>query len=393
MNAKRVCHIVHSEYPSDGRIRQQCEALVQAGYEVEVFSLRDEGESAREVVNGVRAHRMPLSRRRGGMLRYALEYVAFFVMVFVAMTRRAWKYHVVHVSNMPDFLIFSAAIPKLFGAKLILDEHDPMAELLVSKYGIEENSFVVRMLRWQEKISIRFANHVVTVNQAMRARIEKVAGGVPVSVVMNLPESWLFTPSATPPLGIPPSGRFTVLYTGTVTKTYGLSIVIDAAEHLCARIPGLLIRIVGGGDYLPALQEMVKARGLEHCIQFTGMLHYTRIPEIISQSNVGIATLNRDVLTDLCFNNKTVEYLAMGLPAVVVRTLTYDRTFPEGTVRFYEPGDRDSFEQAVIDLYEHPEKRAAMSKRGIEFSRSHNWSTEKPKYVALVDSLCKQEYN
>ena len=32
---------------------------------------------------------------------------------------------------MPDFLVFSALIPKLLGAKVVLDLHDPMPELMI----------------------------------------------------------------------------------------------------------------------------------------------------------------------------------------------------------------------------------------------------------------------
>ena len=41
-----------------------------------------------------------------------------------SLTRR---YDLVHVHNMPDILVFAALVPKVFGAKVVLDLHDPDA--------------------------------------------------------------------------------------------------------------------------------------------------------------------------------------------------------------------------------------------------------------------------
>ena len=42
---------------------------------------------------------------------------------------------------MPDMLILSALVPKLLGAKVILDLHDPMPELMQAIFGLQETDF------------------------------------------------------------------------------------------------------------------------------------------------------------------------------------------------------------------------------------------------------------
>ena len=51
------------------------------------------------------------------------------------MTRLHLKhaYDVIHVHNMPDFLVFSALFPKLLGAKVILEVQDVSPELMAAK--------------------------------------------------------------------------------------------------------------------------------------------------------------------------------------------------------------------------------------------------------------------
>ncbi len=56
------------------------------------------------------------------------------------------KYDLVHVHNMPDFLVFAAAVPKLMGSKTILDIHDIVPELYCSKFGISSNSVVFKLI-------------------------------------------------------------------------------------------------------------------------------------------------------------------------------------------------------------------------------------------------------
>ena len=49
---------------------------------------------------------------------------------------------------MPDFLIFTAVIPKLLGAKVVLDMHDLMPEVYMAKYGPRHWKWMVPVLRW-----------------------------------------------------------------------------------------------------------------------------------------------------------------------------------------------------------------------------------------------------
>ncbi|MEN6356677.1 MAG: glycosyltransferase family 4 protein [Armatimonadota bacterium] len=383
----RVCHIVQSYYPRDPRIRRQAEALAEAGHWVVVYCLRGPKEAKTEAINGVRVVRLPLSRKRGSKLRYLFEYMAFFLMVNLKMCKK--KFDVVHVSNLPDFLVFAALVPKILGAKVILDEHDPMPELFVSKYGMSPEHPVIKILKWLQKISMRFADRVLTVNDAMRELLEQHTGGRPVDVVMNLPDDKLFHADREKDCSNASSGTFTLLYTGTVSRIYGLSMVIEAVASVKSEIPGLRLKIAGEGDDLQALCELSEQLDIADSVEFLGIVSFKQIPELILQSDVGVSTLKLDPLTDLCFNNKTAEYIAMGLPAIVTRTRTVEKYYPEGIVRFFEPGNMESFSKAIVELYADQELRQQMSRKGIEFSKRSNWSTEKQKYLDLIESLAR----
>ncbi len=94
---------------------------------------------------------------------------------------------------MPDFLVFLSLIPKLFGSKIILDLHDPTPEMLITKFAENRDSWLTKMLKWQEKASIKFAHKIITTNKSFVDKF--VSRGCPpdkINIVMNSPQESIF---------------------------------------------------------------------------------------------------------------------------------------------------------------------------------------------------------
>src|SRR5205085_2917735 len=80
-----------------------------------------------------------------------------------------------------------------FGAKVILDLHDPMPELMMTIFKLEKDSWSVRLLRRIEKWSIARANVVVTVSVTFkRVFSARSCASEKVEVVMNSPDGEIF---------------------------------------------------------------------------------------------------------------------------------------------------------------------------------------------------------
>ncbi len=94
---------------------------------------------------------------------------------------------------MPDVLVFGAIVPKFLGAKVILDLHDPMPELMQTIFKLPEDSFSVLVLKRLEKWSIHFADLVLTVNLACK-KIYSSRSCHPdkIKVVINSPDDEVF---------------------------------------------------------------------------------------------------------------------------------------------------------------------------------------------------------
>src|SRR6185312_5722639 len=140
-----VLMIAYTNYATDGRVIREAEAAVDAGFAVDFLCLRTARDPAEEMIRGVRVIHLNQSRYRGkGLARYVLSYLQFFLRCFWKSTILFLRerYRVIHVNNMPDFLVFCTILPKLFGARIVLDIHDPMPNTFASKFRSGEKGWL-----------------------------------------------------------------------------------------------------------------------------------------------------------------------------------------------------------------------------------------------------------
>ena len=122
------------------------------GDKVDVIALAsDEKQPSFEVVDEVDVHRIQ-SRVRNEKNKYSYLWrlTGFCAKSLFCLGRLQLKrkYDLVHVHNVPDFLVFSAWLPKLAGTKIILDIHDILPEFFANKFRKPEDSlYAVKLLK------------------------------------------------------------------------------------------------------------------------------------------------------------------------------------------------------------------------------------------------------
>src|SRR5271165_142704 len=146
---KRVAMVTFSSYPADPRPRRAAETLLKEGMTVDLICLGDEKELKHEIRDGLDISRVPITHDRGGKLSYAYKYSSFILISASVLASRSLKrrYDLVYVHNMPDILVLSSLVPKALGAKVVLDLHDPMPELMMTIFDVPENSKSVQLLK------------------------------------------------------------------------------------------------------------------------------------------------------------------------------------------------------------------------------------------------------
>lgn len=389
--------VVHAYYPlGETRVQREALALVDAGYEVDVISLRKEGEPKRDRQESVNIYRLPVGRhKRAGPIVHLLEYLTFFLLASAKLLSLhvRQRYCVVQAHNLPDFLVFVGLVPKLMGARLILDIHDLMPEFYAASFETDMASLPVRLLAIEEQLSCRLADRVIVVTEnARQCLIGRGTPSAKVSVVMNVADSKIFYRIPNEQSTTPDAAHFNLIYHGTLTYRYGVDLLVKAVDKVRERIPRVHLSILGAGELRDELEALVTELDLqEHVYLSEDMIEVTELPELIRQAHAGVVPNRSDLFTDGLLPTKLMEYVALGVPAIAARTPTIESYFDETMVEFFTPGDADDLANTICGLHADKNRREALIERSDEFNQTYSWSTVAAGYVALVNQLCTKQ--
>jgi glycosyltransferase involved in cell wall biosynthesis len=392
---KRHCMVVFAPYPlGETRVQREAEALVNHGYAVDVICIRLPGDPVIDEYKGVRIYRekhhphIPFAGG-GPLFERFLQYLRFFLSAAVRLTRLHLRrpYSSIQVHNLPDFLVFCALIPKVLGAPVILDLHDLMPEFYLGCFG-HPSSLAARLICLQEKLACRFADHVITVSKHWRqALIRRGVPGDKCSVVMNVADDQIFRPSNGDCHHKRPQDRLRLIYHGSIHRRYGLDLAVQAIHRVRHEIPGIHLTLVGKGEFLPCLQEMINGLHLWDHITVEPLCLAEQLPAMICSCDLGVVPYRADVFTDGLLPTKLMEYAALGMPAVAARTTAIQAYFSDANVEFFEPGNVDDFARCIVNLYHNPDRIAALGRGSQNFNRRYSWSEISEEYVSLVERL------
>jgi glycosyltransferase involved in cell wall biosynthesis len=395
LHGKRAAVLLFSYYPADPRPRRAAEALAKEGVSVDLICLRaSEKEPAHETINGVSIFRVQQKRYRGDKKKYIYQYAAFILTSFTHLTLRSLirRYDFVHVHNMPDALVFSALVPKVLGARIILDLHDPMPELMQTIFNLPEKSRSVRLLKQLEKWSIRFADIVLTVNLACK-EIYSSRSCAPekINVVLNSPDDdiFRFQPSKLGSSnGRDPAKPFVILYHGSLVRRNGFDLAVDALEMVRKRIPTARLMVCGERtSFFDEVMESAQKRGLLEAVQYVGARNLHQIVEAIESCDLGIIPNHRNIFTEINTPTRIFEYLALGKPVIAPQAKGIQDYFGKEDLLFFNLGDAGDLAQKIEFAFFHPHDLEQIVKRGQEIYLAHTWSRERLNLLNPISEL------
>src|SRR5260370_15594647 len=225
---KRVCMIAYTDYSVDGRVRLEAESLVLWGHEV-TFLVLQEKEKRREYVHeGVRVKEIGVKAYGGkNKLFYVLSYLTFTLLALFSCAKLYFQSHikVVHVHNMPDFLVFAALIPRLFGCKVILDVHDTVPETYMAKFDTPSKLFFT-ILRFEAWISFAFSHKLICVNDVQCQAVIK-RGVQPDKIVTIVTMPKYPRRASSPNHGAKQNQIFRMVNHGTIAKRLGIDRIVE----------------------------------------------------------------------------------------------------------------------------------------------------------------------
>jgi glycosyltransferase involved in cell wall biosynthesis len=387
--------VVFSHYEFDPRPRRAAEALANAGMHVDLICLRENsGDSKCAVVKGVNLRRVPIAKRREGVLGYLYQYSAFLFITSAIFAYRSLKkrYDLVYVHNMPDFLALSGLIPKAFGSKVVLDLHDPMPELMRTIFELPPQAMSVRVLKLVERWSIGLVDAVVTVNEACaRLFASRSCSPEKISVVMNSPDESIFQ-SRTPQTRARQARNkpFVIMYHGALVERNGLDLAIEALARVRQSVPNARLHVYGSRNpYLERVMKSARDLGVAEAIEFFGPKPTRHIAEAIEQCDVGIIPNRRNIFTELNTPTRIFEYLALGKPVIAPRAPGICDYFDDKSLIFFELGDAEDLARKIEHVFYRLDEAVEITKRGQEVHQAHSWYHERLRLTGLIAGLLR----
>lgn len=382
---KRACMVVYAFYESDTRVIQYAQALLGQGISVDVLSLGREGAPKFEIIDGVRVTRIQTRVvNERGKIAYLFRILRFAILTALVLAKRHFsvRYDIVHVHSVPDFLVFSAVVPKMFGARVILDIHDILPEFYASKFGISHASLTFRALVLVEKLSARFADHVIIANDLWQERI--TARSVPArkcTTVINYPDPSIFYSRS----GSRTKRRFVFMYPGTLNWHQGLDVAIEAFAKAAKEMPDAEFHIYGEGPTREALIALSEQLGMAGRIRFFGFLPTREVAEKMAAADVAVVPKRASsAFGNEAASTKIMEFMSLGVPVIVSRTRIDTHYHNDSRVQFVKSEDVNEFAQAMARLYHDPELRKNLAFHASQYIATNNWADKKSEYLAIA---------
>jgi glycosyltransferase involved in cell wall biosynthesis len=286
---------------------------------------------------------------------------------------------------MPDFLVFATIVPRLLGAKVILDIHDPMADTFTSKFQHAKKNAIYNILVWQERASAAYCNKVITVHHPVRDHILTRHGlkSESIEVIANFADDELFQIRDEYHI----DGIIRLVFHGTILKRSGLGILMTALSQVRHK-DRIRCRIIGEGDYEHTLRDLIRSNQLSDVVEFDNHFYPVyEMPDRLADCHIGVIPLEISGTTNYALPVKLIEYIDLGLPVITVRSNAIMYYFKEGDCIFYEWNDASSLAAIIGDLAENPSRLLHYRARSLALREHFLWANEKKKYIKLLREI------
>ena len=387
----RVCMLAYTFYASDMRVMRYAEALAQRGDVVDVLALRRPGESSQETINGVnvfRIHTRVVNEKR--LWTYAARISLFLLrsMIFLSTRHLRNPYQLIHVHSVPDFLVLAAWIPRLMGAKVILDIHDLLPEFYCSKFKAKQRSLTLNCLVAVERLSIALADHVIVANHIWQKKLlSRSAKKGKCSVILNFPDSTIFSPLAERKR----NEKFIIMFPGTLNWHQGVDIAVRAFALIKEEAPQAEFHIHGEGPAKQSLIDLVTNLKLQDRVLFKEFLSVREIARVIQQADLAVVPKRASLFGDEAFSTKILEFMSAGVPVIVSETKVDRYYFNDSVVKFVRPEELDEWASAMLQLVRGKTFREKLSRNALKFVAQYDWAKHRAGYLGLVDRLCQKQ--
>jgi glycosyltransferase involved in cell wall biosynthesis len=376
--------------PLDRRVWLECRSLVAAGHRVSVICPKGPGDPSRQLIDEVRIYKYAPPPSARGVVGYAYEF-AYCWLRTALLLLRIWRrdgLDVIQACNPPDTFFALAAPLKLLGKRFVYDQHDLCPETYISRFGKPRAGLAYRALLALERGTYLTADQVISTNESYR-RVACERGGMAperVTVVRSGPDPERLR-RTTPDESLKRGRAHLVCYVGVMGPQDGVDLVVRAAAEVVHRLGrrDIAFAVIGGGDCYDDVKGLAAELEVNDLIDMPGRVSDERLFAYLSTASVGLSPDPPNPLNDVSTMNKTMEYMAFGLP-VVAFDLKETRVSAGEAGRFVAGGDVGAYAEAIVELIDDEGLRARLGTEGRQrIERELAWSHQVRAYLDVYE--------
>jgi len=184
---------------------------------------------------------------------------------------------------------------------------------------------------------------------------------------------------------------FLLIYSGRINREKGILELIKAMSLLSA-YPKIKLMVIGSSFFGSDTSEdefmrqlLTEAAPLKDRITFTGFIPYHEMPAYLMTADVAVIPS----VWDDPFPTTVLEAQAMGKPIIATRRGGIPEEVSEENAILLDTDAHfiDSLAAAILDLYEHPEKRERMAAASIARSKMFDNDTYAANFLTAITPL------
>jgi glycosyltransferase involved in cell wall biosynthesis len=389
----RVLIIVQNlPVPFDRRVWLECQALVAAGNQVAVVCPKGNGDPAYHVVDGVELYKYRPYAPGGSKLGFIMEYAYSFAATawLTLKARRSGRFAVLQACNPPDiFWPIALILRALDRTRFVFDHHDLCPELYISRFP-DGPKLPYRALRALERRTHRTADEVISTNASYRDIAISRSGKSPanVTIVRSGPDPERLRRGPVCP-ELRRGRQYLAAYIGVMGPQDGVDIVVRAAAAIVHDLgrKDIAFTLIGSGDCFDELVALRDELDLAGYVEFTGRAPDELVARVMSTAHVGLSPDPKNPLNDVSTMNKTMEYMAFGLPVVAFDLLETKVSAGDAAV-YAKPNEVRSYAEAIVTLMDDEQRRIRMGDLGrTRVEQELAWNHQAQAYVGVYQRL------
>src|SRR5438876_1308563 len=379
--------------PADTRVWSEATTLRDHGFQMSIICPKGSSRHRESYIciDNIHIYRYQLPKVTNKYTSYLAEYAVAIVMTFWLSLKVLMRhgFDVIHAANPPDLFFIIGLFYRLLGKKFLFDQHDLAPEMFQVKFK-GRMKLLYRLQFFLERCSYQTADLVIVTNSSQR-RFAIERGGCPperVFVVRNGPDLErlkLVTLESELKGGRP----YLLVYVGVMSLQDGVEYALYALHDLIYKRDRQDISLVlmGDGDYLSSLHALTHKLQLDEYVNFTGWVSREDIVRYLTAADVGLSPDPQNGLNEYFTMIKTMEYMAMGKPAVAF-DLTETRFSAQDAVLYATPNLVEDFANKIEVLLDNEELRLKMGAFGRKrIEEELSWDHTKEHLLLAYEKL------